>query len=102
MDVILSDKIDNLSSLVEYYGGGIKSIQRGWFDKTLTAGQTTTIQIAHVDPAKSDLSFFYGHSTGSGSVIVQIAESGDVLTATNKNSINSASGALTWQVVEYL
>lgn len=76
-------------------------MQRGWFDKTLTANQTATIPIAYVDPARSELSYFYGHSTGSGHVIVQIAENGDALTLTNRNAVNSATGALAWQVIEH-
>lgn len=112
MDVILSDKIDNLSSLVKYYGGGIntllngrvvKSVQRG---VTGTLNENTVININAIDANKSLLIYYVG-TTYMNNAYQALAAYNATLTD-NAISITVVSGGsttydrrLSWQVIEF-
>lgn len=113
MDVILSDKIDNLSSLVEYYGG-IKSIQRGVMRTNITIdkNKSAKVEIGNVNPDKS-LAIIAGAPNsfnGSGQILAsgyvsEINETSFNLVAsfarTNSFSPSSVECSFCWQVIEF-
>lgn len=110
MDIPVYDAVENVRATVNYYGGGIKSVQRGQTVATVEDKETTiTIPIATVDTSKATLQWSYGNAG-----VTSQKGAADALSALsvvlNANSITIKMAAFEfyefeavvfWQVVEY-
>ena len=88
-----------MSTLSQFGGGSIKSIQRGVINTTSTA--TATATISAVNPAKSILSTT-GSNTHPPSNIWSYLSLTNSTTITATVSVSNANAsAIAWQLVEY-
>jgi hypothetical protein len=88
-----------MSTLSQFGGGSIKSIQRGVINTTSTA--TATATISAVNPAKSILSTTGSNTNPGGNIWSYLSlTNSTTITATVSTSSSNAS-AIAWQLVEY-
>lgn len=106
MDIVVMDKLGQLQNSVDYYGGGIKSVQRGVFTK-LVNGQTAiaNIPIAKIAVNKAVALITTKSSTVNAAQAVITELEDEQLTI---ELIPSDSGTypgnvkIGWQIIEYL
>lgn len=93
-----------MSTISQFGGGGIKSIQRGVI--TITSGNTTaTATITAVDTSKTELRFLGGSGTdGAGAVsnIPRVAlTNSTTITATTGFATSGSGSFVSWELTEY-
>lgn len=95
-----------MSSLTQFFGGSIKSIQRGVINVPITTGSATAT-ISSVTTSKSELRFL-GQRIDTAASITVLAQALPTLELTNSTTITATRGSapaavtnVSWELTEW-